>query len=158
MLVQTERVLPDALVRNAVALGKDGQRDFTASAFQDNVAGTAARRHLTHQLQLELQIAIVGGALIAQEAIGRLEVDVFVALSCGANAATVLIVFDVHVAAIQIDSGPALLVLVEVGGDRDNGVARRRLTLGGVAIAEAGRAAKAIVLIQIEEARFASVK
>lgn len=156
MLVQTERIFPDVMIGHAIALSKDGQRDLAACTLQDHVAGTGVGSNLSDQLQLEFQITIVRGTLIAQEAIGSLEIHELIALRCGANTATILIVLDVHIAAIQIDGSPAFLVLVEAGGDRDHGVARCGLTLGGVTVAEAGCAAKAIALVQIEEARFAS--
>lgn len=81
-----------------------------------------------------------------------------VALGSSANAPAVLVVLDVHLAAVQVNGCPALLELVEVGGHRHNGVAGGSLTLGGMAVAEAGSAAEAVDLVQVEEARLASGK
>lgn len=94
--------------------------------------------------------------MIAKEALWREEVNIFIALCCRADAATILIVLNIHITIEEVNGGPTFFVLVEVGCHRYNGVTRRRLTLGGVAVTEAGCATETIDLIQVEEARFAS--
>lgn len=154
--MQAECILLNALIRHAIGLCKNGQRYFGACTLQYNIIGTGAGRNLANQLQFKFQIAIVGGALVTQETIWCLEENKFIAMRRGANAVTVLIVFNVDFVIEQINGTPAFLVLVEIGSHRDNRIARCSLTLGCMAIAEAGSAAKAICGIQIKEARFAS--
>jgi len=95
--------------------------------------------------------------LIAEEAIRCLEVHVLIALGSGSNAPAVLVVFDVHLALVQIGGRPAFLKLVKVGGHRDDGITRGRHALRGMSVAEAGGAAKSVGLVQVEKAGFASM-
>lgn len=157
MFVQAEGVLVALFIRDRVALGEDRQGNRSARSFQDNIRGRWIRSRLTDELQAELQEAIIRSPLVAQESIGRHKVHVFTALRSNAHTLTVLIELQLHLQprTLRIGGRPPFDVLVEARQHGHGSIRICTRTLGGVSVAEAGRASEAIVQVQVEVTGFA---